>query len=104
MMVLTALKQVATAATNAVHSATGGGSSHHHPAATSGRSLQFKSPASRICRARREIFTFKSFVCWPGETSREVFRLSNSSLDSRCERITRAINRTALLFVYAEVG
>ncbi|XP_008203445.1 tyrosine-protein kinase Btk29A isoform X5 [Nasonia vitripennis] len=35
MMVLTALKQVATAATNAVHSATGGGSSHHHPAATS---------------------------------------------------------------------
>lgn len=37
MMVISALKQVATAATNAVHSATGAGNSH---ANTSGTSFQ----------------------------------------------------------------
>jgi hypothetical protein len=48
MMVLTALKQVATAATNAVHSATSGsGHSHHHhnaTATTSGRLAIFNLP------------------------------------------------------------
>ena len=54
MMVLTALKQVATAATNAVHSATSSGGNHHHnAAATSGTFAIQMAPCAHVRCCRR---------------------------------------------------